>query len=183
MPSAPLSWPSPRWQTPAVPEIRAARDEDAARLREIDVLTWSPLVSPMPVKGADVPFFDDRLSPSDTLVATSGARVCGFVLLQQTSSPASHAHVLLVNGLGVDPDHQGQGVGRLLLEAAVREARARGARKVSLRVLSTNTSARRLYASLGFVVEGVLRGEFVLDGRPVDDVLMARYLDDPDGSP
>jgi len=35
---------------------------------------------------------------------------------------------------------------------------------------------RRLYESCGFVVEGVLRGEFHVDGRDVDDVLMARAL-------
>jgi hypothetical protein len=36
---------------------------------------------------------------------------------------------------------------------------------------------RRLYASLGFTVEGVLPGEFVLGGEPVDDVLMGLRLD------
>jgi RimJ/RimL family protein N-acetyltransferase len=36
--------------------------------------------------------------------------------------------------------------------------------------------ARRLYARCGFVEEGVLRDEFVLDGRFVDDVFMARFL-------
>ena len=39
-----------------------------------------------------------------------------------------------------------------------------------------NDSARALYASAGFVVEGVLRDESWLDGRSVDDVLMARPL-------
>ena len=56
------------------------------------------------------------------------------------------------------------------------EARSRGGRKLSLRVLSTNPTAIGLYESEGFVVEGVLRGEFVLEGREVDDVLMARWL-------
>jgi RimJ/RimL family protein N-acetyltransferase len=45
--------------------------------------------------------------------------------------------------------------------------------RITLRVLSTNPAARRLYESCGFVVEGVLRGEFLLEGREVDDVLMA----------
>jgi len=58
----------------------------------------------------------------------------------------------------------------------VAEARRRGARKVSLRVLGSNAVARRLYARCGFVEEGVLRDEFVLDGRFVDDVFMARFL-------
>ena len=59
---------------------------------------------------------------------------------------------------------------------AAEEAARRGARKLGLRVLGGNASARALYASAGFVVEGVLRDEFWLDGRFVDDVFMARPL-------
>jgi RimJ/RimL family protein N-acetyltransferase len=43
-------------------------------------------------------------------------------------------------------------------------------------VLETNTRARRLYEAAGFEVEGVLRDEFLLAGRYVDDLLMARDL-------
>jgi len=68
-------------------------------------------------------------------------------------------------------------VGRALVEAAKWEAHRRGATKLTLRVLAPNTGARRLYEACGFVVEGVLVGEFLLDGRPVDDVLMACRLD------
>jgi RimJ/RimL family protein N-acetyltransferase len=68
-------------------------------------------------------------------------------------------------------------VGRALVEAAVVHARGRGASKLTLRVLGSNPGAQALYARCGFVVEGVLVGEFVLDGRPVDDVLMAVRLD------
>ena len=85
----------------------------------------------------------------------------------------SHAHVLMVAGLGVDPEAQGRGVGRALVEAAVAEARARGARKLTLRVLGGNVTARRLYERCGFVVEGVLAREFLLDGEYADDVFMA----------
>jgi ribosomal protein S18 acetylase RimI-like enzyme len=67
-------------------------------------------------------------------------------------------------------------VGRALLEAALAEARRRGARKLSLRVLGDNERARALYERAGFEVEGVLRAEFHLDGRDVDDVLMARSV-------
>ena len=68
------------------------------------------------------------------------------------------------------------GSGRLLVGAAVREASARGARRLTLRVLAPNAAARRLYESCGFEVEGVLREEFWLGGRFVDDVLMALNL-------
>ena len=56
------------------------------------------------------------------------------------------------------------------------EAQSRGADKLSLRVMGSNTSARLLYEACGFVVEGILRAEFFLNGRDVDDVLMARQL-------
>lgn len=62
------------------------------------------------------------------------------------------------------------------MEGTIAEARRRGAQKLSLRVLAPNGAARRLYESCGFTVEGVLREEFFLDGRYVDDVLMARRL-------
>jgi ribosomal protein S18 acetylase RimI-like enzyme len=70
----------------------------------------------------------------------------------------------------------GAGTGRRLAEGAVQEARDRGVRKLSLHVLGSNASARKLYEACGFVVEGVLRAEFLLDGRFVDDVFMARQL-------
>ena len=45
-----------------------------------------------------------------------------------------------------------------------------------VRVLAHNEAAVRLYEQAGFVVEGVLRGEFFLDGQYVDDTLMALDL-------
>ena len=43
-------------------------------------------------------------------------------------------------------------------------------------MLTRNEAALRLYERCGFVVEGVLRGEFFLDGVYVDDLLMALDL-------
>ncbi|NED74569.1 GNAT family N-acetyltransferase, partial [Streptomyces sp. SID9944] len=56
------------------------------------------------------------------------------------------------------------------------EARRQGARRITLRVLGHNTPARRLYESEGYAVEGVLPGEFLLEGAYVDDVLMGRLV-------
>ena len=55
-------------------------------------------------------------------------------------------------------------------------ARGQGRRKLTLRVLGGNDGARRLYESRGFVIEGTLRGAFLLDGDYVDDHLMALDL-------
>src|SRR5262249_2144890 len=74
-----------------------------------------------------------------------------------------------------------RGVASALLAAAEQHARARGARKLSLRVLGTNAPAMQLYEGVGFRKEGVLRDEFRIGGRYVDDVIMAKHLVSPAG--
>jgi ribosomal protein S18 acetylase RimI-like enzyme len=157
-------------------EIRVAVAADGEALVAIDRATWSPAnsVGPRPTPGQS--FFHARRPPADTLVATAGEAVVGYVILARPTALESNRHVLAINGIAVDPRHQRRGVARSLLEAAAREAGSRGARRLTLRVLSTNPAAQGLYESAGFAVEGVLREEFRLDGAYVDDVLMARYL-------
>lgn len=150
--------------------------QDESALSSLDISTWSPDVTPAPAREPGSAFFSDRTHPEDVLVADDDGQVVGYVLLHQPITLASHRHVLEINGLAVDPAHQGHGVGRRLVDAAKREAEGRGARKLSLRVLSPNVLARQLYESCGFTVEGVLEGEFVIEGEVVDDVLMAWHL-------
>jgi len=102
--------------------------------------------------------------------------VAGYIKLRNPTELESNQHVLAILGLAVDPAHQRQGLARALLDAAASEASARGARRLTLRVLGPNSGARALYEACGFEVEGVLREEFFLDGRYVDDVQMARRL-------
>ena len=154
---------------------RVAREADDEALIAIDKQTWDSGASPSPKPDPMPPFFSKR-DPADVLVAEADGVVAGYAGLRSNASMPSHAHVIEINGLGVDPALSGRGVGAALVEAAVDEARRRGARKVTLRVLGHNGPARRLYARCGFVEEGVLREEFLLDGRYVDDILMARML-------
>jgi ribosomal protein S18 acetylase RimI-like enzyme len=156
-------------------EIRTATADDDAVLVAIDDSTWNEANSPAPATPGPRSFFD-RLPPQDVLVAELDGTVVGYAALSKPSAMPSHAHVALLNGIAVAPEAAGRGVGRRLVEAAVAEATARGARKISLRVLSTNPVARHLYESSGFVVEGVLREELLLGGRYVDDLFMARML-------
>ena len=113
------------------------------------------------------------------LVAVVDGEVAGYVKLGRATPLAASDHVVTVTGLAVSPVFQRRGVGRALIDAAAAEARARGARRLTLRVLGPNAPARRLYESAGFVVEGVQRGEFLLEGEYVDDVLMALDLGPP----
>lgn len=151
---------------------------DDAALHELDRVTWSPVVTPSPPAQIGVPFFRDGRDPGNFLVAVVDGRVVGYAKLGRPHPVEAGRHVLEVQGLAVDPAHGRQGIGRLLIQAAILEARARGARKLSLRVLGGNAPARALYESSGFHLEGILEGEFLLDGRYVDDVLMAITLGD-----
>ena len=155
--------------------IRTAVPADGPRLVELDRLTWSEQNAVVPLWPADTDFFERR-APADVLVAERDGSAVGYTALGRPTPLECNRHVLHVQGLAVDPAVQRQGVARLLVEAAAAEATRRGARKLGLRVLGGNTGARALYASCGFVVEGVLREEFRLGGRFVDDVLMARPL-------
>ncbi|ADJ47024.1 acetyltransferase [Amycolatopsis mediterranei S699] len=156
--------------------IRTARADDEAALARLDERTWTPAVSPAPAPPPGTPFFDDGTRPEDVLVAEHGGAVAGYVRLGEGFGIPAHRHVAVIGGLAVDPERQRLGIARRLVDAAVAEARQRGARKVTLRVLGHNTGARRVYERCGFVVEGVLRGEFRIDGQDVDDILMARSL-------
>lgn len=155
--------------------IRTAVPADGPRLAALDLATWSSVVTPAPRWAEDADFFAAR-APGDVLIADRDGAPAGYVLLGRPTPLHSNRHVLQIAGLAVDPTAQGQGLGRRLVEAAIEEAARRGARRLTLRVLGGNSTAQALYASCGFVVEGVLREEFHLDGRFVDDVLMARTL-------
>lgn len=159
-------------------EVRRADERDGPALARIDLATWTSAVSPAPppVDPSLYVFFTERTSPDAVLVGEVKGAVAGWVKVQPVTSMPSHAHVFEIGGLAVDPSYQGTGVGRHLVGAAGQDCSRRGARKLTLRVLGSNVIARRLYEGCGFVVEGVLRDEFFLGGRYVDDVLMARQL-------
>ncbi|ROO87798.1 ribosomal protein S18 acetylase RimI-like enzyme [Actinocorallia herbida] len=78
--------------------------------------------------------------------------------------------------MGVRASHQGRGVGRRLLEAAVEHARHAGLRKVELTVRVDNARAISLYRSVGFQVEGLRRASMAVDGDLVDEHFMALIL-------
>ncbi|MER6162808.1 GNAT family N-acetyltransferase [Streptomyces sp. NPDC001868] len=160
-----------------VPHIRAATPADEDTLGRLDRDTWSTLhsVQERPTRPYQ-PFFNERYGPHDHLVAELGGTVVGYVRIARPSALACHTHVRQIQGLAVAEQARGAGVARALLRAARDEARRRGARRLTLRVLGHNTAARKLYESEGFVVEGVLPEEFLLDGAYVDDVLMGCRL-------
>ena len=66
-------------------------------------------------------------------------------------------HRFLMDGIAVTEPARGMGVGTALLEAAAREARARGCAEIRLDVVHGNDRARALYERRGFVAVGEQR--------------------------
>ncbi|MEV7781740.1 GNAT family N-acetyltransferase [Kitasatospora sp. NPDC088351] len=156
--------------------IRSAQPEDEQELATLNRATWSTLseVSPRPAEEDGV--FDERHLPDQFLLALLGGRIVGYVRPVPPTPLASNQHVRQIQGLAVDSSVRGRGIGRSLVEAACEAAKEQGARRMTLRVLGHNAPARRLYESCGFVVEGSLAEEFLIDGQYVDDIWMARSL-------
>jgi ribosomal protein S18 acetylase RimI-like enzyme len=159
-------------------EIRSARDEDEPELARLDRATWSSVVSPAPAPAHGEPFFAAGREQEDVLVAQADGEVVGYVLVSHGHPIPSHAHVMDLRGLAVSPSHQGAGIGRRLVDAALTECARRGARRVRSQVLATNPASLAVHRALGFEVEGVARREFVIDGEHVDNVLLACWLDE-----
>jgi ribosomal protein S18 acetylase RimI-like enzyme len=158
-------------------QVRRARLGDEPEIAAVDAAAWSPASGfPSVIQAADGSFFSPDSPPEVHLVAEIGGRIAGYLRLKPMTRLPENAHVLGVLGLAVAPTARRQGVAAALLTAAEDQARTRGAAKLSLRVLSTNHSAIRLYERQGFEHEGLLRGEFLIDGRYVDDVLMAKQI-------
>ncbi|RLL66474.1 GNAT family N-acetyltransferase [Streptomyces sp. Z26] len=164
--------------------IRPARPADEEALAVLDREGWSTAhaVTPRPLPPY-APFFDRAHPPEQFLVAElpgrgpePEARVVGYVRLAPPTGLPSNAHVRQIQGLLVAASARGLGIARALVDAACVRAREEGVERVTLRVLGHNRPARRLYAAAGFAVEGVLPGEFLLDGEYVDDVLMGRRV-------
>ena len=62
----------------------------------------------------------------------------------------TNAGEVYIDTLSVAPQHQGKGIGKKLLAAAIKQARAEGHEKIGLLVDFKNPNAKKLYLGLGF---------------------------------
>ncbi|MGZ4632709.1 MAG: ribosomal protein S18-alanine N-acetyltransferase, partial [Actinomycetes bacterium] len=109
------------------------------------------------------------------VVAESGGHLVGYAGLFAAGHQAD------VQTLAVARDHQGRGLGAVLLQVLLDEADRRDASEVLLEVRADNDSAMRLYERFGFERIGVRRG-YYQPGR-VDAVVMRRRRGQRSGNP
>lgn len=95
-------------------------------------------------------------------VASDGERIVGLAMVSLRPELLSKAPSAHLEAIAVAPGCEGQGLGRRLLQAAEDDARAQGARSMSLHVFAVNTRARRLYERAGY------DGELLRYIKPLD---------------
>jgi ribosomal protein S18 acetylase RimI-like enzyme len=79
-------------------------------------------------------------------------------------------------GMGIIKEFRGQGIGKMLMEKVIAEARKRGLIKIELEVFASNLPAVNLYKKFGFQFEGQKMKVRFLDGNFDDVHLMALFL-------
>ena len=132
------------------PRIRRANADDARAIaqllhdfnREFDEPT--PTVETLEQRIAHL------LRGGDTVVLLAGARPDGLAVLRFRDAIWSSGLECYLAELYVTSARRGQGFGRALMEAALQEARTRGADTIEIGVDEPDHAARRLYESLGF---------------------------------
>ena len=85
-------------------------------------------------------------------------------------------HIGHLIGMMVRPESRGRGIGALLLEACIAEARHAGLELLTLSVTAENGAAIRLYERHGFVAYGTLRHALKLGSRYHDKLHMTLML-------
>lgn len=97
-------------------------------------------------------FLTDRLSRGESIVlfATVDAQAAGMIQLYHGFSSIACCRTMVLNDLFVSPGYRSAGIGRQLVQAAIRCAIASGAASIQLETAQDNSSAQKLYERLGF---------------------------------
>lgn len=148
---------------PTTITVRLADYADAADAARVVALLDSYARDPM---GGGKALSDDvraRLVPGLTahqgafsLLAFDGDEALGLANCITGFSTFAARPLVNIHDMAVLPEARGRGVGKALMLAVEAEARTRGACKITLEVLSGNSTAKGLYASLGY-------GDYALD--------------------
>jgi RimJ/RimL family protein N-acetyltransferase len=121
------------------------------------------------------PIFQDLLKDEVLYVYENDEKPVGMFKLIRLKHRADH--VAYLGGLAIHPDFAGQGFGKKMLQEIIDLGKEMGLLRIELSAATHNLKAIRLYESVGFEKEGVLRRYTNLksEGRILDEVLMS-YL-------
>jgi len=130
--------------------VRRAGLDDAAVVGRLLYDFNREFEEPTPESSALAERIRQLLKGGDTLVLLAGDGPDGLAVLRFRAAIWSTGLECYLAELYVAPASRGQGLGRALMEAALHQARDRGADTMDIGVDEPDLAARRLYESLGF---------------------------------
>jgi ribosomal protein S18 acetylase RimI-like enzyme len=133
-----------------VHRVRLADGDDAAVIGRLLYDFNREFDEPAPAPAALAERLRQLMVGGETLVVLAGDGPDGLAVLRFRAAIWSSGLECYLAELYVRPTVRGQGMGRALMEAALREARLRGADTMDIGVDEPDLVARRLYESLGF---------------------------------
>lgn len=83
-----------------------------------------------------------------------------------------------IHNIAVHVDFRRRGLGRVLLERVVADARRQSALRVTLEVRKSNLAAHKLYESAGFATTGIRKGYYSDDGEDALAMTLELAADD-----
>ena len=104
-------------------------------------------------------------------VALHMSKVVGWCDIIQKREPIRHHCGIL--GMGLLRKYRSQGYGQLLLQTTLNAAKECGLTRIELNVRASNKAAIKFYEKAGFLIEGVLKDDTIIDGRYVNTHVMA----------
>src|SRR3569623_588043 len=140
-------------------ELRPARDADIDAVLEIERASFGDPWN----RSAFADLVGDRRVAF--LIADAGGAVCGYVVAWFVLDEGE------IGNLAVARNARRRGIGALLLDGAIAAVRASDVDTLYLEVRDSNTAARALYASRGFVEVGRRREYY---RKPKEDALVLR---------
>jgi ribosomal protein S18 acetylase RimI-like enzyme len=130
--------------------VRLADHDDAAVIGRLLYDFNREFDEPTPAPAALAQRLRQLMAGGDTTVVLGGDGPDGLAVLRFRAAIWSSGLECYLAELYVTPAGRGRGLGRALMEAALTEARRRGADSMDIGVDEPDHVARRLYESLGF---------------------------------
>ena len=137
--------------------IYPAKETDAADISAVEALCFSDAWSEASVRSA-------LSSPLTAALVAYVGGVCVGYLLSSLLSPEGE-----LLRIGVHPSYRRRGIGAMLMEGFLKEAKTRECTRLFLEVRADNEGAIALYRRFGFLDNGIRRGYYK---NPTADALL-----------
>ncbi|MDH5538233.1 MAG: GNAT family N-acetyltransferase [Rhizobacter sp.] len=167
-------------------QIRPATLKDARAVAEIHVAAWHAVYEGLLSASASAATSVDKrlafwreaieLAEPQTLIATEGDRVVGFVAFDRSRDKGTPPTTGEICAIGATPSHWSTGVGLALWDAARDALIEEGCTKVTLWVPLRNERALRFFELAGFRREMSTAKTVDLGGVRVEEIRLQRML-------